>query len=439
MPGNPLLSRRTNSPVNRMKHAILITCVILAAAVPAWGFTEIERGELLLSTSASATYDSRVLGGTSGADDLIFTLFPQFLYKRDQAAQLKLDGHAGVRINRYYDFTQFDSEDFTAGLNLRLPKGVGPRFSGSFSVNYDERSDVNYDVNQRVREHMFTTNFSGNYLTSLKTSLDFDAGFLDAQRNIYSDRQQWGGGIGFNYRDFLHGTSLHLKYRHLDNETSGDNPLNAPLNQQLDTYSIGLSRPIYADVTASVSYGYRFLDRSRAETITGQTHYEGSFFAASLEGPFLPPRMFPKLTSSLSLSYQSSDVPGINDTNTRRFAGSANLSWQARETTRVFFNARRAQDLTINDITVDANTVSLGVRQEIGHFIDGTAVVGYDHRAYRGFNRSDDAFFFEARAGYRVTKYWSASAAYRFRNSDSDAVFADYSRHIVSLSANYTF
>lgn len=422
-----------------MKSAILFTCTALTLVPSALAFTEIERGELLLSTTASATYDSRVLGGASGADDMIFTLFPQLIYRRSETAQLKLDAHAGVSVKRYYDLTQFNSEDVTSGINLRLPQGVGPRFSGSFKMSYDEHSDVNYDVNQRVRDKIFSTRLDTNFLAGLKTSFDFDAGLLQAHRNIYSDRDQWDAGLGFNYLDFLQGTALHVRYRHLDNETSGDNSFGVPLNQKLDTYSVGLSRPIYSDVKASVSYGYRILDRSRAETVTGETHYAGSFVSASLEGPFLPASRFPKLDSSLSLFYQSSDVPGINDNNTRRFGGAANLSWQARPNTKLSLNARRALELTIDDLTVESTSASFGVTEDIGHFIDAGATVGYDHRVYRGISRDDNVFFFQGRIGYRMTKYWSASGNYYYRNSDSSNAIANYQRHIVSVSANYTF
>ncbi len=70
-------------------------------------------------------------------------------------------------------------------------------------------------------------------------------------------------------------------------------------------------------------------------------------FTLTLNGPFLPAQYFPKVTSQLSLSYQDTATPGINDTATKELTGSLALGWQARPATRVSFTANRNQGLSV--------------------------------------------------------------------------------------------
>src|SRR5690606_7325725 len=111
--------------------------------------------------------------------------------------------------------------------------------------------------------------------------------------------------------------------------------------------------PIYASIRGSVSYGYRTMRRSSAEIFSAARRSAGSIFSVRLDGPFLPERIFPKVESSLTLGYQKAESPGINDTGGSRFVGSMHVSWQARERTRLFVDARRALELSINDLTVE--------------------------------------------------------------------------------------
>ena len=132
----------------------------------------------------------------------------------------------------------------------------------------------------------------------------------------------------------------------------------------------------------------------------------------------------------------------MNDTNTKRFNGGLNISWDARERTRVYFDARRASELSINDLTVDTTTFMLGVRQTIGDFTTASMSAGYEQRTYDAIeqvDREDDVLRFQVGARYRITQAWSAAADYSFRDNDSNDPVADYARHLVSVEATYTF
>lgn len=415
-----------------------LAAVATVCASSAFGFAEFARGEVVLSTTARAMYDSRVFGGVNAADDYIFTLDPRLIYRRE-AGQLKLETYAGTRINRHVEFQELDSEDFVGGIKLRLPADAATLPSGSFETSYDEHTDVNYDVNARMREKTFMSRIDANIPTGLKTAFALGGSFRKDERNHFNDRKTWDGTAAFRYGDFLGGSAFEARYRRLNVESTGGNPWGIPLDQSSDIYSLSFSRPIYHDVRGSISYGYRVLHRSTAEIFGGDSRSAGSIITVNLDGPFLPASRFPKLDSSLSFGYQKAESPGINDTGGSRFVGSAHIGWHARERTRLFIQARRSLELSINDLTVETTAAEIGVTQSVGNFTSTSASIGYEERDYRTVNRRDEALTAQLGASYRITAAWSASANYRLRATDSSATNADYARHVVWVAVNYTF
>lgn len=410
----------------------------LVCPAAAFGFAEIARGELALETTAKAEYDSRVFGGPNAADDYIFSLYPRLTFKRE-AGQLKLDSFAGVKINRYVDYTQFNSEDLNASLKLFLPPGTTARSSGSFETSYVERTDVNYDVDRRLRHKTFFARGNADIPLGLKTAFLFGGSYSNEQLNLYSDRDTWTGSGAFRYSDFLGGTTLELRYRRLEVDSSRNIDFNVPIHQQSDIYTVSLMRPIYHDVQGSLTYGYRVLHRSAAEVPGGDTRTGGSIIALNIDGPFLPRSVFPKLTSSFMVGYQKVETPGINDKGGSRFIGRARLSWQAREQTSLFVDANRSVRLSVNNLTVTSTGFDVGVHEDIGHFWTASATAGYRKRDFDVLNRSDNVYEFQASANYRITRAWAASLDYSYRLADSNVVTADYERHLIALSAIYTF
>ena len=423
-------------------HLILCLSATILGGSTALGFTEFARGGLVLSTTARALYDSRMFGGLGPADDYIFTLHPRLVYRRE-AGLLKLEASAGVRVNRYLDFNELNSEDLVTSVKLWLPPEGPSISSGSFESSYDEHTEVNYDVNLRIREKTFSNRLSADIPIGLKTALLLGGSYRDDQRNAFSDQKTWDGTAGFRYQNFLGGSAFDVRYRHLDLESSGENELGIPLNQESDIYSATFSRPLYQDVRGSITYGYRVLNRSQAEILSGlEERSAGSIFALGLNGPFLPQTIFPKLESSLSLGYQKNETPGINDTSSSRFVGSLNVSWHARERTRVFFDARRALVLSVNDLTVETTGFNVGVNQTVGDFTTTSLSVGYEEREYQTIDllgRTDDVYLLQTGARYRITSAWSAAANYSLREAQSSEAVADYGRHLVSVEATYTF
>ncbi len=422
----------------KVHHLTALTGVALACSPLAFGFAEIGRGELLLSGTARELYDSRVFGGTSPGDDYIFTLEPKALY-RHYAGELKLDSLLGVRLNRYASFTDLNSNDLEGDLKLYLPADTAAPVSGSFETSYDEHTEVNYDVNARIREKTFLSRLDAGIPVGLKMSLLLDGLFRHDNRNEFSNRQTRDGTIGLRYLDFAGGTAVQGQYRRLEVDTSGGNAWGIPLNQHSDTYTLIVSHPLYDQVVGSISYGYRVLDRSRAELQFGPIHSSGSVYSVNVNGPFLPASVFPKLESSAYLGYEKADTPGINDTGGSRLVGNLHLGWYARERTVVSVDAHRNRELSVNDLTVETTAFTATLRQGIGDFLHASITAGYERRDYRGVGRRDNVGLFGTSLDYHVTKYWSANAQYQLHAARSDAPTADYSRHLALVSVTYTF
>jgi hypothetical protein len=430
----------TASRIKSMKvHPLFLLAAVTTCGLPAaFGFADFARGELVLNTTARAAYDSRVLGSLSDSSDYIYTLTPQLIFRR-QAGEIKLDAMVGTRINRYQEFTELNSEDFLASVKFLLPPSSLTLASGSFETTYDEHNDVNYDVNRRVREKSFMTHLDALLPMGLKMALLLDGSFRRDQRIHFSDQETRSGSVGFRYMNFLGGTTFDLRYRRLETETSGENAWNIPLDQHSDIYLATLSRPIFHDVRGSITYGYRVLHRSAAETFGTGYDKGGSILMVDLVGPFLSRTAFPNLESSLSLGYQKADAPGINERGGNRFIGNMRLAWHPRDRTRLFVEARRTTELAITDTTVDTTSGNIGIRQEVGDFTTVTLSGGYEHRDYKTLGRADDVWIGDASVYYKITRSWSAEGTLRVRTADSDLATANYSREIVSLSATYTF
>lgn len=420
-------------------HLIASAAVLVLGSSSAFGFARFARGEAVLSTTARASYDSRIFGGYDSADDYIFTLDPRVIYRRE-AGQVKLESNVGMRFNRYYEFDELNSEDLLASLKLQLPPGGSTRSSGLFETSYSENTDVNYDVNRRVREKTFLNRLSADIPTGLKTVLLLGGSFRREKRDEFSDRDTWDGSAGFRYQNFLGGSSFDVRYRHLELESTGNDPTDIPLEQSSDIYSATFTRPLYHDLRGSFTYGYRILDRSQREVLDGSDpRSAGSLFGINLTGPFLPKAMFPKLDTSLSLGYQKSETPGLNDRNASRFVGAMNINWQARERSRITFNVRRALELSVNNFTVETTGVTVGLTQAVGNFITTSFSTGYEQRDYGILGRNDDVYIAQASGRYSISRTWSTSATYSLRQSNSSVAIADYGRHYASLEINYTF
>ena len=409
----------------------------LGTRAPLRGFAEIERGELLLATTAAGTFDSDIQGGPNGREDYIYSLYPDLLFKRD-AALVKLDTGVGVTFNRFQTYSQFDSNDADAHFDLGLSPDAGLPGSGTFQIGYAEKNDIDYDLSQRVRSKSLASQLDTLFPLSLKTSISVQGSFNRVDRGSFGTQQTEGGGAAFNYENFLYGTNLSLAYRRLGASASSVEGSPA-IDQNSNSYLAILSHPILGDLKASATYGYRFLDRSASETLTGETRVDGPFYSVGLEGPFLPQSVFPKLKSSLSVSYEEAATPGINDLGGNRVVANASLSWDATDTTRFKVRVARLQELASINTTVVTSEALAEMSQDIGHFVHAAIGGGAERLEYQGIGRRDNVGTAFARADYNATKSFLVGIDYSLHSTSSTEALAGFSRDLVKLYATYTF
>ena len=70
------------------------------------------------------------------------------------------------------------------------------------------RGYINEDVGTRIRSKTWNAGFSGTFRAGPRTNLRANFAYSDTTRDVFSDREQWSAGVGFDYSDFLGGFGL---------------------------------------------------------------------------------------------------------------------------------------------------------------------------------------------------------------------------------------
>ncbi|HEU5079212.1 MAG TPA: outer membrane beta-barrel protein [Opitutaceae bacterium] len=434
-----------------LSTALLAAALVISLPATSYGFAEFARGGITLETDARVTYDSFIIGAPKyGDDDYYARLHPELKYER-KAGLANISAFAGLSVIRYQTYDQWDSEDFSAGLSTELPVAEGSRISGDFNINYTEATVIDYNVLDRIRQKTFRADANFHYQLGLKTSLRDSVDYTDVQRGSqYSNQRTLGNNLSFAYSDFLDGTSFRLTHGFVRTTSSGDNFLGHGLDQTSNSVSAGLSRPVIGPLVGDASYGYRWLDRSNQENLIGQGKINGSFFSVSVRGPFLPPRMFPKMDSNISVTYSNSRSPGINDLGNKTLTGAMSVGWQARERTHLSLSAERTVNLSANDLSVQTTRATFGINQSVSYNISLHGDVSYVQRKFTNLERTDGTWEAAASGNYTLNKYWNAGVAYTYQNNttDGDTISGinvwrmrayDYERHTVSIYVKNVF
>jgi hypothetical protein len=423
-----------------MKTAI--TAAGLAAlACPALALAglPVGRGEIFATVTGTTTYDSNVYGSRSATDDFYATLAPRLTYLR-QAGLVEAEIDVGVAFIRHLEETALDADNLDANAALRIPASDVRNYSGSLSAAYFESSDLDTDLNTRVNTE--TTNLEARtaLITGPRSDIAFNASHSDVQRSVASDQETLSAEFAYGYHDFFFGNNLRLAAHYAELQTSGDNAFNAPLDQTSYTFTVGLNRLIARDsLRVGVNYGYRILERSAAETTTGETRSGGSVYSVSIDGPFLPKKYFPKVESRFGVTYEDAATPGIDDTGSRELTGFLTLDWQARERTRVSFSGQRSQRLSADDLSVVTTAVRLGLEQTLRPNLTGSLNTGYEWSAYDTAGREDRTASVGAGLRYQFSRSWDAGLSYAFTSTSSNDPLSAYDRHLVNLSLAYRF
>ncbi len=422
-----------------MKTIILATAAGILLGLPAWAGFPVGRGEISASVTATATHDSNVFGTPAPIADWSGLLVPHVSYVR-KAGRIEAEAGAGISFIRYLEQDQLDANNLEGSATLRLTEADFRNYSAMISAAYRESSELNTDLNARINTQTTIYTGRGALVTGARSTTAVSGSYTDSSRSEGSDQQVLNTEALYDYRDFFYGNSLRVIGGYDELKSSGDNALDVPLDQNSYVISAGLGRYLYHDtVRGGISYGYRVLNRSAAEATDGVRTRSGYVLGASLDGPFLPARYFPKVTSLFSVSYQDAATPGIQDTGSKVLTGLLHLDWQARELTNVSFAVDRIQRLSADDLTVVQTTVRLGIEQTLRLNLTGTLSAAYDWSSYGVFNREDKTAILSGGLRYKFARVWEARFASNFTSTKSTIPQSTYDRWLNSFSVTRDF
>jgi len=435
----PPATALTQPPVT-MK-TILTAALFAAITSSALAGVPVGLGDLSASVDATATYDTNVFGTPVAIADYSTLLVPRLTYTR-KAGLVQADAGAGVSIIRYRDQTQLNAENLDANATLQVLETDFRNYSGLISGIYRETSDLNTDLNTRLntKTTIFTTRSA--LITGPRSNAALSGTYTDTRISTGDDQQVLNTEALYDYKDFFYGNSLRLVGSYDQLHSSDGSLIGVPLNQNSYVMSAGLGRGLYHDtLRGGVSYGYRVLNRSEAEVLAtgGERRRSGYVVGASLEGPFLPVRYFPKVTSLFSLAYQDAATPGIYDTGSKELTGRLSVIWKARENTSVSLAAQRVQRLAVNDQSVVTTTSFLSVEQTLRLNLTGTLGAGYDWSTYRSTSRNDRTARLSAGLRYNFARVWDARLTSVLTSNKSTLPIATYDRTVTSISLTRTF
>lgn len=415
-----------------------IICVAAVAIVtlPAWASLPVGRGEVSATVTGTGTYDSNVFGTPAATADWSALLVPHLSYVR-KAGLVEAEANGGISFIRYLDQTQLNANNLDASATLKITEADIRNYSGLLSASYREASEINRDLNARINSK--TTVYTGRtaLITGPKSNAAVSGTYTESRYSGGNDQQILTTEALYDYKDFFYGNSLRLVGSYDELHSSGSNAAGVPLNQNSYVVSAGLGRALYHDLLrGGISYGYRVLNRSAAETRVngGLRQRSGYVVGVSLEGPFLPPSRFPKVTSLLSLVYQDAATPGIYDTGTKVLTGHLSLGWEARENTSFTFSADRIQRLAVNGLSVVTTSTAIEVQQKLRSNLTGTLGAGYEWSSYHPGGRADRTAKFNVGLRYDFARVWNARLIGTYNSTKSTVPVATYDRLVASLS-----
>lgn len=395
-------------------------------------------GALQLDTSLTGVYDSNLRASVNNIEDYYLSFQPTLRYRRP-GALFSTEASAGLRIKRYLDTTESNSEDADLSFDWNMKRDDGHTTGATLGLRYYEITEADLNLNDLVRTKTFSANISGEVLVAQRNLLSAGLAYHDSERNLGSDQKTSNAHVGYTYLGLSSGSELNFTYSHQESKSEKNAANIETIDQKGDTISSTISRPIYDQLRGGLTYGYRWLNRGEQEALLGLNNSKGSFFGLNLDGPFLPRQYFPKTTGTFRLGYERAETPGLNDRSNERLVGQVNISWAAREHTNVGIFANRSQDLSITDNTVVTETTGITLRQGLGAFVDTDFSLSRTNADFVDLARTDKRYEARAAATYHINRTWSSALSYRYLKSDSNVAVANYTRHIVSGTVNYAF
>ena len=151
---------------SRAIRLLLVYVVVLASSIAtaprASAFYEFARGEFLLHTRGTATYDSNVFATADAEDDILLAFNPELQYIR-RAGRSDLSIRTGVIVGRFLDFTDEDFENYYAEFDVGYPVAAASRFGGGVSLSYRQATGLSETLSIRTQTDRYRASINNTY------------------------------------------------------------------------------------------------------------------------------------------------------------------------------------------------------------------------------------------------------------------------------------
>lgn len=370
--------------------ALAVAGTSVAFAWPAFGFFEVARGELILNTTAEMTHDSNLFAQNDAESDLYLSLQPELQFLR-QAGRGTIDARVGVNVTRFFDFSEENSEDFHAALDVTYPVTPSSPLSGGFFAGLTERTEVHDFLNARVKTEETAVGLDSIYRVSDRLGLRNNLAYTDTAVEGYSDIQTYSGTFGLQWV-YSEKLSYFTDYRLRRSQSDGDETLQG---REVDN----IDHAIFFGATGALR---------------------------------------PRINGTASIGYQQTDSRG-SEPDRGLLVTAVILDWAWRPRTSLTLGASRDLDVSPTDETVESSEVSLGLQHEVDAKISLTGHVGYARRDFQSSGRLDNAILTGAGIRYIFTRYWNAGADFTLIFNSSNVEQTDYRRHVLRAFTRYSF
>ncbi len=362
-----------------MKTRIPALVLIGCCAVAADALVNLGDGRIELQAASALHYDSSITASSAKLDDIVFAIAPSLVYIRP-SPHLDLRASAGVRVERYLDYTEFNDENFFF--------------------------DVSVNPDTEVRTSRFT--FNGDLILRSETRSEEDIGqIVTTRRYGVSGRLIYDPNPRYNLV--------------LDAAVSRDDPDNDAFNR-IDRMTSALTLQIAAGENRFANVGVRYgAYRPDAPFLPDS---DTAAYFAGLSGGLLP-----KLQGAVLAGYQTRSLQDGPDTNSPYLL--ARLTWRQSETTAFNLSATSQFGATINNFNTESRSLSLSASRQLNPRWDASAALGYLETKYQNPlfpDRKDEEVFGQLQTGRRLADWGRLGLEVRYSRRSSDSALFDYSR-----------
>jgi hypothetical protein len=358
-------------------------------------------------------YNDNIYAVQTGAQGDGFVQLQPSLNLKSQWSQQELDFNIHSSINRYFDHTSEDTNDYGAGVNGRLDVLASTKVTGSAS--YDLETEAR-EAESATRDTISPVQF-GLWQSQLAATHQFN-------RLQISLSGVWDQ---FNYQDGLYqngsipglvvtGPNDLIVDEHFRNVQDFGETLRADYAISPDTalfVSGNLNQHLYPDQPPAVMYNFN----SHGYEVLGGVNFQ----ITSL------------VSGEVGAGYFVADFPHVGDQNLGSFAINGSVQWFPSELTTVSVKVDRLVE--DSDIEFSAGYVTTGGSVEVDHELRYnvilTGLFAYNNDSYQGIDRDDERWTAGVGAKYLLTREWGLGL-----NFDHDNQISTGTQRFINFEIN---